>query len=223
MKIIRIIIFLVIVPFQTFAQNFHISAFFQPNIAYKFDNDYLSKIEKPMFGYQTGFEITYNINDRLGIASGISFYKKGYRTKSTLFYRDVYSSEPKELNVSYNYFFIGMPFIVKYTIVNFKNLRLCVNAGVIGNVFLSETINREFVYSDYTDKSTYKSYGNKNTRNINAAGSIGFTADIPITEEISLSLQPNYESLIWPFVKNNHFYTRKFWDLGLRVGLSYKL
>ena len=209
---------------QELLNNLSFNIFFQPNLVYRFDKEFLPNNDKPKYGYQAGVGMTYGLNKKIGFSSGISFYKKGYNHNQKFNQTNPPDPlVPEELDISNNYYFLGVPITLNYKMFDFDKFIIYLNTGVCGNIFLYSKEIYEKTMEDNIDKWTETFHGNSLTRYLNLSGLICFDFDYSFSDKVSLMIKPNYEVMILPFLKNTDLLLTRFWDLGIRFGLNYKL
>lgn len=230
MKYAAILSFIFIMTGTTFGQEIKnkkptLIFFYQPNISYMFDKYLYNTM--PAYGYQTGFNIDFKITNRLYVCSGFSYKVEGF---SDIFDCPVFQSPVlkgiSNIEHTNNYKYISCPFIIKYYIINQNKILIGLNTGFSGDIFLNSSRIITMVFTNNSksiakDNSSFnQSLGGSKAK---ITGTIGLNFNYWLSDKFSILLQPNYDILLYPYHINTAISNRRFWNLGLRIGICYKL
>lgn len=178
-----------------------------------------NKIETIKLGYTTGLNACYNINNFLGLESGIQYSNKGYQTKKQdLIFENPDPTLPEKSQFIYNLHYIDIPLKVNFT-AGKKKVRFFTSAGLTANIFIKKTQTTIFVYSDRTERNANPSNFDFNRINISPTASIGI--DYKINERMNLRVEPTFRYGVLKIIDSP--VTGYLYSGGLNIGYYFGL
>lgn len=205
---------------QESKNRLNIEVFYQPNITIKYDKH---ENEKPNYGYKVGIGIGYKLNEKASLNSGISYANKGFSVNisDSPLYPDAIPDPlfPNKIIDINNYYFLSIPLVFKYYIIEVNKLKIGASAGIYNELYLSGKTKTELFFEDNTT-STSNSIGL--SRKFNMSAVIGLNFNYSLSNNLSFVVEPNYDATLFNYNKSQSW-KLKFWDLGLKVGMSFNL
>jgi opacity protein-like surface antigen len=184
------------------AKRFQIGISLSPDICYRtlkihdedaagdFTLKLRNEMETAKIGYTAGLNIRYNINDFVGLETGIQYANKGYKTKMTdVIIWQPEQSDPNKMGSIFNFHYIDVPIKATFTFGTHP-LRFFTSLGVTANIFLKETETEILVYSDRTDKTTRRT--NYDYNKINISPTIGIGIDYKVNSSMNVRVEPTF-------------------------------
>lgn len=192
--------------------------------------------ENPVFGFTSGLNLNYKINNRVSVETGLHYSKKGYGVKfkkSDLFFGDqidprygfTYDSIPshltnmEQISIFYYHHSIDIPLQLKM-IAGKKKIRFISGIGLITNILLDATQKSVIKYEDGSkNRETSDQLGDFNTVTFSASGSAGIS--YTLNGNISLLVEPTFRYGLMNI--SNTPVTAKLWNGGLNFSCYYNL
>jgi hypothetical protein len=168
----------------------------------------LDTLEVWKLGYTTGLNYEYNFNKKITLATGLLISNKGEKTKKQ------YTSQPSIFNYNNQYYYLDVPFVIKYNIINEK-IKLFVLAGGSCNFFLVQKTSQITGYKNDDVKVNY--YNSTGISPVNLALVVGFGFECAITKKWSFKAEPIYRTSITSI--SNTPLKKYLYSVGLNVGL----
>jgi hypothetical protein len=181
-------------------------------------------IEKPKFGFTTGINFYYFINERFSIESGIFYSLRGYKTIPLPILIITSSGNidfSEKASLISNYSYLDFPLKVNYTF--FKNrVRMIVGLGATLNVLLKarfssdppEILESAFALTDGHGKYT----GNK----INISPTVSIGLQYELNEKMNLRIVPTFRYGLLG-LDDKSYKTIHLWNAGINVGYCYRI
>lgn len=177
---------------------------------------FYNEIEKPSFGYTTGFMSAVTLHTHMKFEGGFMFSNKSYQSKQ-------YAEEPNDPNkrsYHFNHYYLDIPLKADYYFLQGK-VKLYATAGIQPGIYLTS----KFVYSFFPEYGGGNSYNNTTRysiyRKIQLAVLAGFGTEINLSSRIYLKLEPvfryNFTTLTSEAVKI-HLYSA-----GINCGIYFSL
>jgi hypothetical protein len=143
--------------------------------------------EIPKFGFTTGLNVMYTLNNHFSLESGVQYSNKGYQT-SFLFLHSgqLPPSVPEQVKYIYNYNYLDIPLRLNY-VVGKKKIRFISSVGIATNVFLNYKQTNVLVYADRTEK--VQSTQDYDFKRFNLSPTISAGVDYKINDMMSLRLE----------------------------------
>ena len=222
--ILNIFLFL-LVPGPLFAQKkFQLHLFFQPNIA-----SAIPPFPIPIsfkYGFSLGLEGNYFFNKSIWIASGVGLINKGYIYSFDLSSIVLADSDPtidfyNQIKITYNNLFFRVPFLIGVKVINKNNFYLGLTGG----------FNLDFLFDRYDYVEVFNSNNIISKKKLdvpikeplyNFSIGTGIRFNYFFTNKIGLLVEPTFDITIMEFSKTYYRYPTKYWNLGLKTGISYR-
>jgi len=123
--------------------------------------------------------------------------------------------------MTFNNYFLGIPLVLNYKIWDFDKLKVQFIIGFCGEILLEQKNSYEMIKSNYTYKNTLVTKFKNYQDNLNISTLAGFDFNYPINDKFGLFIQPNYEIMIYK--NGSDFSGSRFWDLGTKIGINYRI
>ncbi|HOY31623.1 MAG TPA: outer membrane beta-barrel protein [Bacteroidales bacterium] len=184
------------------------------------DGAFMNNLSLPRIGYLLGFSINRPVSKRLSMEFGVSFQSQGYRLgtlSDTLWnYRDS-AIGFNDYEKACRYYSINIPVLLKITLFHIKKVKFDLGLGVAPVISLGKQ--QVSVFDNHTEK-----FHEKSGRDIDVQALGCLSVYIPLSKNISLSLEPTFRYNILPY-KDNYYegVSRNMMSAGLGIYLTYKL
>lgn len=143
--------------------------------------------EIPKFGFTTGLNVCFELNDNFALESGIQYSKKGDQTKYLgVNFGQLPPSFPEQVKYIYDYNYMDIPLRLNYTFGK-RKVRFLTSVGVTANIFLNYKQTNIAVYSDRTEKKV--SEQTFDFERINISPTISAGIDYKINDKMSLRIE----------------------------------
>jgi len=163
-------------------------------------------MEVPKFGFSTGLNYVYNVNDKLNINTGIFFTDNGEKTK--------YNVNIQPVNYTNHYYFVSIPVRINYTMYT-KKVALYSSIGLTGNVF----INHRTVMFEEGKKEAIQFNNSNDLTRWNIGGVAGLGMQAKLSENWFFKLEVLYKQSI--SAVNNDPVKKWLYAVGPNFGLFY--
>jgi hypothetical protein len=140
-------------------------------------------LEVAKFGFTTGINYQFQLNEKIELVSGLLLSDKGEKTKKQ------FSSKPALFNYNNHFYYLDIPLAVKYNLIR-KNIKFFVFSGLSCNVFLTQKITQVTGYTN--DDVITKNFNKNGYRSINIAVLAGCGMECPISKNWNFRLEPTY-------------------------------
>ncbi len=150
-----------------------------------------NEIEIPVFGYTTGLNFKYNLNNRIGFQLGLKYSRKGYQTKKSI----LFAADPTDPAVAdfgkfiHHYYFIDIPLLVNYT-VGQKKVKFISSFGLVNNIGIKQTNTSVLYFSDHIHKHIMDSDFDYSRYNISSFLSSGIVYNL--NDKLSIRIEPYF-------------------------------
>jgi len=177
--------------------------------------------EMPAFRWGFGASGTFEPVKGLVLSTGLIYSDRGYNTTSTTLYISSGRGLVKDGNniFDYNYFYLDVPLMIGYELQAGK-LHVGINGGLVVSLWLNST--NTSIFTDTTGKTTTTV---TNMDPVLRHGNFSLTANIKlsydITDNLYITLQPNYLQYIQPIVADVPV-SEYLYSFGLNAGVYYR-
>lgn len=179
-------------------------------------NDWMKEsvdtLEVAKFGYTSGINVVYLLNNRITLATGVLLANKGEKTKK------YFGSHAQIFNYNSQYYYLDIPVKFNYYILN-KKLKLFLTGGLSANVFITHKVTQIAGYTNDDKKTAF--YNKSGLSKINPSFLVGFGIDCALTNKWYFKLEPLYRRSITPIA--NAPIKKYLYSAGLNFGFFYKL
>jgi hypothetical protein len=177
------------------------------------------KIEDAQLSFSFGIPVSYKIKNRISINSGIIFSNKQMRSPK---YNLITGNIPvydAQLWEEYKASFIELPFGFGFALIN-KRIGINLNAGIINNYLLNESLNSHLHYLSGSPDIVKKKIVQKANK-FSLSAYTGISIDYNLNK-IKLSMQPMYCKFLTPHLEtvNNYNYIDKVFLNDFRMNFS---
>jgi hypothetical protein len=200
--------------------RWQIGVSFSPDLAYRrlsSDPSWINDDESPIFGYTTGGNVVFNINDRFGTASGVHFSEKGYGNRVTITNAEAEEVGKGFVRTAFDY--IEIPLKASYTFGS-GSLRWTAGAGIVNGILVSARQVSSYtieVQGSKKNKMDILSYYDR----YNFSVMLGAGIDWSVASRLQLKAEP---TLRYGLTKISQApFATSLWNVGLDVGLYYGL
>jgi hypothetical protein len=182
------------------------------------------------FGFTTGLNISYFINDNFAIELGCQFSDKGYNRKWTDallgghidprygFDNDT-TNVIKKMKINYHIYYIDIPLTAKY-FIGHKKIRLITGLGFTTNIYLNEINTGVLKYANGDkDRQSGSSYFDYKKIDLSPFASIGVT--YKMSDKMMLAFEPTFRYGILKIIDTP--ITGNLWNCGLNLSYYYKI
>lgn len=198
------------------------------NIAINARND----LEKPLYGFNTGFLISWKFSKRMELQAGIAYSLKGYQIKKQevifgdqidprtgVVYQNT-ASTSTAFSFKYKYEFIELPVFINFYLLQKNKFSLAVKAGIAPALLVKKTTVLNEYYEDGTkerkiltdDEVSYNKF------NLNGITSIGIGYDI--NKKLQLIVQPQFQYYFISTTANTSI-IEKLYSAGINININY--
>jgi hypothetical protein len=191
-------------------RKFSIGALLSPNSSYRMlqytaSHDWLAtrrnSNEVQAFGFSSGLDLRWQLNDRIALASGLFYAARGYKTKTAALHWQSASAEFAECSwTKFEYRFIRIPLHVIYSIGKPKRFYLV--GGPSANFLLTRATK---IYSSFTDHTTSRS-DNQDISftpvQLSVSSGVGFR--YPLSERLVIEAEPAFNWFLSSANGNDH-------------------
>jgi len=174
--------------------------------------------EKAKYGFTTGLNVLFTVNNHLEIGAGVQYSNKGYRVP-TIQVEGVMPQPYLEGKVISSLNYIDIPLKVNFIFGNGK-LRGLAGAGIVANFLASSTLrtvykqsNGDESYGKITNTSDYKRF------NLSPMVSVG--VDYQLNERVHLRLEPTFRYGVLKIADAP--ITMLVWNAGLNASCYFSL
>jgi hypothetical protein len=182
------------------------------------------------FGYTTGLNISYFINDNFTLELGCQYSDKGYNRKwSDLIFGSLidprygfeYDSTnlPKEVKINYHDYYIDIPLTAKYFIGNSK-IRFMTSLGFTTNIFIKEINTGVLKYSN-GDIDRHRGSGYSDYKKINLSPFLSIGVSYKMSDKMMLAFEPTFRYGVLKIIDAP--ITGYLWNCGLNINYYYKI
>lgn len=176
--------------------------------------------EKYKVSYNLGASLLIPTGEKFSLETGLRFTDKGYSISEMFFF---WPQPDPNLAISgranINLLFLDVPMLVRFTLGD-KKVRFITRIGATANLLLSETERQIFTFQNGSqDISTRNGSGDYKTFNISPTVSFGL--EYEFSNQFHLQLAP--EGMITILNATNRNIKERLWNVGMNIGLYYKI
>ena len=174
--------------------------------------------EKNRMGYTGGVTLSYNINPRISLSSGVQFSQKGYHSKPIyLSFRSIGSNgtlETRNRTASYirTYDYLDIPLHLRYAFGN-RKLQFIAGAGLNLNILIDSREERMIKEENFYQKLNTT----KVTTPINLSPMVSVGVNYQLTPKINIMAEPTFRHQM---LKNDEY---KLTEYLFNVSAFYRL
>jgi hypothetical protein len=159
--------------------------------------DSRNSFEVPKIGFTAGLSLTYRLNKRMELESGIQYSDKGEQTnKMPVVFGTGQSTnaDPYDVRFNYHYEYLDVPLKFNYYLL-LRKFKLYVSAGMVANIFLTQ---RNVLIFDYPDghTTTQSSSNRQGLSAVNLSAMAGFGVRYDLGNRLHIRLEPVYRNSI---------------------------
>jgi hypothetical protein len=200
---------------------------FSPDLIYrttssKNDNfeSQLDELERSNFGYTTGINILYELDERITLDGGIQYSQKGYCTVDQVFLPPLGSGEPEHGWFEYDFSYLDFPLKLNYRL--FKKGNFFVSSGASFHVKLKYKPTQILFYQDgRREEKSPSLFSDPNFKSFNMSLVVGFGGEMKLTKNSILRIESLFRHMITPI--NDGVVKYYLWSTGLNVGFYRRL
>lgn len=176
--------------------------------------------ERPIFSYEGGLRLVYQVNEQWSMGSGLTYSRKGYDWKALV--TDIYGFPTREISPNHVSSFIELPFFARYIFKENKSVKLYAHSGFAANFLLRERLQ---MLDSSNGKLYYYTFKESVARSFNIGLLLGIGGSFRLSESWYLGLEPTVNSQLLPFLpskqKDIHIFRRLF-SAGIHVVVGRK-
>ena len=179
--------------------------------------DYRNEIEIPKFGYTTGINAVFQINQSIALESGILFSDKGQQTKKLgVDQEDPDQTIPDQIQNNWHYYYLNIPIKLNYF---FKkgDLRIFISPGISANIFILQ----KRVKYEFNPDEQYTYYTTEGFNKLNIEAVFGTGLDYNITKILVLRFEPIFRYSLTPL--GNSEIKRYQYSMGANFGIYFRM
>lgn len=178
-----------------------------------------NNIEYFKIGYSTGINGCLNINNFLGIETGLQYSNKGYQTFwSTANFGLPDPNGPIQSMFRYHFHYLDIPMKANF-ILGQKKIKFMSSIGITTNFLLKETQTHFLEYVNHTERK--KQNTNFNYKKVNISPTISAGITLNLNNKINLRIEPTFRYGLLKII--NAPVTGYLYNVGLNLGCYYGL
>lgn len=176
--------------------------------------------EKGKFGFTTGLNLNIKVSEKFKIQTGLLYSINGYRIpKQATYFPIPGPGQPTHFKANTSFNYLAIPLKLNFVSGNGK-MRFIAGAGVSANFLLKESETVTAIYADGSEKKQEQST-NLEYKKFNLFSLISAGMEFKFKENIFLRTEPTFRYGLIKII--DQAVTAKLWNLGLNVGVCYKL
>jgi hypothetical protein len=228
-KVISVYFLVVIVCISSCGQTvdsdkFVLGIYYSPNISYRaLSNSNITKLrdnsEENKYGSSVGFTFGYHILQFISIETGLQFSSRGFQTKfEFLKFAEPDTFMPENVGMLDNFYYLSIPIKLEFS-KEFSKFIIFSSTGLISNILLRQNQEYNVTYKDRKETFLYNHTNDFRKITLMSVFSIGFA--YKYTNNILILMEPTFQHDIISVIDAP--LKTYLWDLGLKIGIKYKI
>ncbi len=182
--------------------------------------DIRNKTESPKFGYTTGLQITYILQPKWSLTTGLLYSNKGYiliEKPFGVFESDLLNDKHNfATHFKHTFHYIDLPICISFRIGN-NRMQLVASTGVINNIYIKEYVSITQINESSPDFRIHPLLSNHNKFNLSANISCGI--NYHLHSKIDVRLEPSFRYQLLKVINSD--LSAHLWNFGMNTAILY--